>query len=141
MAWDNSRDLVAQATLLVADDALGSASRADLYPNCGPCRESFPRLQKLAQKYKGKGVVVIAINGMEGQQAFVLPKLRSKGYDFIPLRGNQQWALDAYHVQAFPSTFLIGKDGRMYFRPHLYDDSEERATGLEIDELLSHSGH
>ncbi len=77
----------------------------------------------------------MAINGMEGQQAFVLPKLRSKGYDFIPLRGNQQCALDAYHVQAFPSTFLIGKDGRMYFRPHLYDDSEQRATGLEIDRV------
>jgi thiol-disulfide isomerase/thioredoxin len=111
------------------------------YPNCGPCREYFPHLQKLAQKYKGKGVVVIAINDQEGQEAFVLPLLRSKGHDFIPLKGNEQWVRDVYHVQFFPSTFLIGEDGRIYFRPHVYDDSEERATGLEIDELLIHGGH
>ncbi|MHB1958364.1 MAG: redoxin family protein [Acidobacteriaceae bacterium] len=111
------------------------------FPNCGPCRESFPHLQKIAQKYKGQGLVVIAINGMEAQDSFVLPMLRSKGYDFIPLKGRQQWALDVYHVQAFPSTFLIGEDGRVYFRPHLYDDSDEHAVGLEIDELLSHSGN
>lgn len=111
------------------------------FPNCGPCRESFPHLQKIAQKYKGQGLVVIAINGIEAQDSFVLSMLRSKGYDFIPLKGRQQWALDVYHVQAFPSTFLIGEDGRVYFRPHLYNDSDEHAVGLEIDELLSHSGN
>lgn len=110
------------------------------YPNCGPCRASFPYLQQLASKYKDKGVVVLAINGMEGQAAFVLPLMRSKGYDFIPLKGNEEWASNVYHVRGYPSTFLIGEDGRLYFKPHVYDDMEERATELEIEELLTRSG-
>ena len=108
------------------------------FPNCGPCRESFPYLQEIAHKYKGKGLVVLAINDIEGQESFVLPLLKSKGYDFIPLKGNQEWAANVYHVRMFPSTFLIGGDGRLYFRPHIFNDLEERTTELEVEELLAH---
>jgi thiol-disulfide isomerase/thioredoxin len=110
------------------------------YPNCGPCRASFPYLQQIASKYKDKGVVVLAINGEEGQEAFVVPLLKNKGYDFLPLKGTSKWAHDVYHVQGYPTTFLIGADGRQYFKPHAYNDAEERATEMEIDELLAHSG-
>jgi thiol-disulfide isomerase/thioredoxin len=110
------------------------------YPNCGPCRGSFPHMQNIVGKYKDKGLVVLAINSMEGQEAFVLPFLKNRGYDFIPLKGSADWADDVYHVHMFPSTFLIGEDGRVYFRPHIYDDVEERAAELEIEELLAHSG-
>lgn len=110
------------------------------FPNCGPCRGAFPHLQNIVEKYNDKGLVVLAINAMEGQEAFVLPMLKNKGYDFIPLKGSEDWADDVYHVHAFPSTFLIGRDGRVYFRPHIYNDLEERAAGLEIEELLAHSG-
>ncbi len=111
------------------------------YPNCGPCRAAFPYLQQVASKYKDKNVPVLAINTIEGQQAFVLPFLKSKGYDFIPLKGNQKWVSDVYHVNGTPATFLIGADGRLYFRPHLWNQTEERSTELEINELLSHSGN
>jgi thiol-disulfide isomerase/thioredoxin len=106
------------------------------FPNCGPCRGAFLHLQNIAKKYNANGLVVVAINAMEGQEAFVEPLLKSKGYDFVPLKGNEDWAERVYHVRAFPSTFLIGKDGRVYFRPHLSDDLEERTTDLEIEELL-----
>jgi thiol-disulfide isomerase/thioredoxin len=110
------------------------------YPNCGPCRASFPYLQQIASKYKDKGVVLLAINGEEGQEAFVLPLLKNKGYDFLPLKGTNKWASDVYHVRGYPTTFLIGVDGRQYFSPHVYNDLEERAAEMEIEELLAHSG-
>jgi thiol-disulfide isomerase/thioredoxin/TolA-binding protein len=109
------------------------------YPNCGPCRAAFPYLEQLAIKYKEKGLVVLAINGMEGQEEFVLPLMKSKGYDFIPLRGNERWARDVYQVRGYPSTFLVGADGRLYYRPYINDDEDERATEIEIEELLAHS--
>lgn len=111
------------------------------FPNCGPCRQSFPYLQKIAHKYKESGLVVLAINNQQGQEAFVLPLLRSKGYEFIPLKGNEDWDGNVYHVRSFPSTFLIGPDGRQYFRPHIYNDFEERTAELEVEELLAHGGH
>jgi hypothetical protein len=54
-------------------------------------REAFPFLQQIAVKYKRQGVVVLAINDQEGQEADVVPILKSKGYDFIPLKGTQDW--------------------------------------------------
>lgn len=108
------------------------------YPNCGPCRQSFPFLQRLGKKYKDKGVVILAINGQEGQAAFVSPFLKSKGYDFIALMGNATWANKVYHVQGYPTTFLIGANGRVYFKPHVYNTLEERAAQMEIEELLAH---
>ena len=110
------------------------------FPNCGPCRGAFPLLENAVRKYQDKGLVVLAINSVEGQEAFVLPFLKNKGYDFIPLKGSEDWANDVYHVHGFPSTFLVGKDGQVYFRPHIYNDVEERSAGLEIEELLAHSG-
>lgn len=111
------------------------------FPNCGPCRESFPYLADLARKYKDKGVVVLAINGLKGQQAFVLPFLRSQNYDFVPLQGDMDWDANAYHVRAYPTSFLIGADGRQYFPVHHgLNDLEERSEALEIEELLAHGG-
>lgn len=111
------------------------------FPNCGPCRVSFPYLADLARRYKDKGVVVLAINSMKGQQAFVLPFLRSQGYDFVPLQADEDWDTKVYHVRFYPTSFLIGTDGRQYFAAHHnLDDVEERNEALEIDELLAHSG-
>jgi thiol-disulfide isomerase/thioredoxin len=110
------------------------------FPNCGPCRVSFPYLEDLARKYKSKGVVVLAINGMKGQEPFVLPFLRSQGYHFLPLQADETWDANVYHVRFYPTSFLIGADGRQYFPAHYnLNDLEERVEELEIDELLAHS--
>jgi thiol-disulfide isomerase/thioredoxin len=108
------------------------------YPNCGPCRESLPFLQQVAVKYKKQGVIVLAINDQEGQEDEVVPLFKSMGYDFVPLEGTQDWVDREYHVRGFPTTFLVGADGRVYFHPHLYDGLEERTAELEVQELLAH---
>jgi hypothetical protein len=97
-------------------------------------------LQQVAVKYKKQGVVVLAINVQEGQEDDVVPLFKSMGYNFIPLKGTQDWVYREYHVQAFPTTFLLGSDGRVYFRPHIYDRLEERTAELEVEELLAHGG-
>ncbi len=106
------------------------------YPNCSPCMRSFPYMQNLLTKFKDRGVAVLAINGMEGQAPFVLPLLKSKRVGFIPLKGNAKWCSDVYHVRGYPTTFLVGADGRVYFKPHVYDHAEQRTTELEIEALL-----
>jgi len=108
------------------------------FPNCGPCRQSFPYLQRIASKYRRNGLAVLAINGIKGQEPFAVQFLKSEGYEFIPLKGSEIWDENVYHVHAYPSTFLIGEDGRLYFRPHIYNRLEESATELEVNELLAH---
>lgn len=110
------------------------------FPNCGPCRESFPFLQQLASKYKDKGVDILVINATEGQEAFVLPFLRSTGYSFIPLRSNFDWVHTVYSVNHFPTTFFIGGDKRVYYETYVSDQAQERTAELELDLLLAHKG-
>lgn len=110
------------------------------FPNCGPCRASFPYMQQIALKYKNRGVTLLAVNGVRGQAPFVMPLMRNTGYDFLPLQANLKWCSDVYHVNEFPSTFLFGRDGRLYFRPHVYDWVSQQVAEGEINELLAHQG-
>ena len=111
------------------------------FPGCGPCRESMPRLEELAHKYSSRGVVILAINNVTGQAPFVPSFLRSHGYDFIPLEvPYDHWGEKVYHIHGYPTTFVIGADGRQYFEPRFVTDLQERAAELEIDELLAHAG-
>lgn len=107
------------------------------YPECGPCRESFPYLQKIAAKFKDKGVTVLAINSVKEQDKLVQPFLRSHRYDFLALKGNSKFAQNVYDVKSFPSTFVIGPDGNIYFRPFIYDDAREHSAEAAIEFLLT----
>ena len=68
-------------------------------------------LEDLARKYKDKGIVVLAINGLKGQKPFRLPFLQSQGYDFVPLQADMDWDSKVYHVTFYPTSFLIGRTG------------------------------
>ena len=123
---------------LSLDDLKGKVVLLDFwYPNCGPCMESMPYLQALWTKYKDSGLVFLGVNAIEGQADFVMPLVNSKKWGMIPLRGTEKWCSDVYNVRGFPSTFLIGGDGRVYFRPHVYDSHQYEIAEMEIDALLA----
>ena len=108
------------------------------FPNCGPCRASFPYVRTLIDRYKNnRGVVFLAINAFAGQEPFVMPLLRSEQIDWLPLKGNIEWCTNVYGVSAFPTTFLIGRDGKVYFKPHVGSLDGERSTEMAIDTLLA----
>lgn len=108
------------------------------FPNCGPCRASFPYVRKLIDKYKDNNdVAFLAINAIAGQEPFVMPLLRSEQINWLPLKGDIEWCTGVYGVSAFPTTFLIGRDGKIYFKPHVRNSDGERSTELAIDALLA----
>jgi len=108
------------------------------FPNCGPCRASFPYVRKLIDKYKDNNdVAFLAINAIAGQEPFVMPLLQSEQINWLPLKGDIEWCTGVYGVNAFPTTFLIGRDGKIYFKPHVRNSDGERSTELAIDALLA----
>lgn len=81
---------------------------------CPPCRDEMPSLELMAQRHEADGMLVVAINFREGggairrfveQMALGLPVLRDAEGD----------AARAFGVRVFPSTVLIGRDGRVAF--------------------------
>ncbi len=78
---------------------------------CGPCVQAMPIIEKVAEKFKGKGVELYAVNLQEGEDeinAFL--KDAKLGEIAIALDRNGKTAGD-YLAEAIPQTVLIGKDG------------------------------
>lgn len=120
------------------DDYKGKVVLLDFwFPNCGPCMQAMPYLQALWTKYKDSGLVFLGVNGVEGQADFVMPLVKSNHWGMIPLRGTGEWCTDVYKVRGYPTTFLIGADGRVYFSPEVRDSKQYEIAEMQIEALLA----
>jgi peroxiredoxin len=89
---------------------------------CGPCRQEMPHLNKLYEKYKSSGFVLLGVNVDDDttQAAGVASKL---GVTFPVLN-------------AMPSTVLIDRDGRVRYLHRGYQNGYENTYDRQIRELL-----
>lgn len=85
---------------------------------CGPCREELPGLEALAREYESQGVVLLAANQEspdldEAREAVTqwvtgLDPSMAK-YAIFP----DPSAREAFQVQALPTLYVIGRDGKI----------------------------
>jgi thiol-disulfide isomerase/thioredoxin len=77
---------------------------------CGPCIRVMPVMEEIANEYKDKGVILIAVNLRESAQ-----KIRSflQEQDLHPIVAlDKDGAVGTvYKAQAIPQTVIIGKEG------------------------------
>ncbi len=106
------------------------------FPNCGPCRGSFPLLERLYAKHKADGLVYLGINGLEAQDPQVMPLWKSLGLSFTPLKSTEKWSADVYGVTGYPTTFFIGADQQTYFKTHVYDENTFAIADMQLTALL-----
>ena len=81
---------------------------------CGPCRQSFPWMQQMQEKYRASGVEFIAINLDENRQdaeAF----MQKQGVSFTIVFDPSGTTPKLYKIPGMPSSFIIGKDGMILF--------------------------
>ena len=80
---------------------------------CGPCVSEMPEFQKLHEKYAAdKDVAILTINN--DTDLNVVKKFMGKNkYDFAVLRDEDY--LGKVGINAFPTTWFIGKDGKISF--------------------------
>lgn len=107
------------------------------FPSCVPCRVENPELQKILKKYGRDKFVILAINIRPEQDQFVLPYLRNNGFDFVPLRGNADFARTAFQVTDYPTNFLIDREGRVLSKLRAVRGEAIRTLELQIEMLLS----
>jgi len=82
--------------------------------HCGPCVKSMPDLQKLYEKYKDQGLLVIGCAGgnLQKTQEFLV----ANGYSYPGGMRSKQICLD-YAIRAEPTYFLIDRDGHLVWGP------------------------
>jgi thiol-disulfide isomerase/thioredoxin len=107
------------------------------FPECGPCRQEFPYLKAIYEKYKSQGLVVISINIVPAQDDLVLSSLRGYKLDFVPARDDDKTS-KAFGVRGVPENYIIGADGRLWFHPDfpISDRSKQRILELEVEALV-----
>ncbi|HEY1496578.1 MAG TPA: thioredoxin-like domain-containing protein [Candidatus Solibacter sp.] len=106
------------------------------YPMCGPCRGEFQFLQSVLEKYKDRGFQIIAVNAHPLEEDWVAPLMQGWRLGFLPVRGSEE-LLNAYNVTSFPSNFLYGRDGRIYYTPGPVSSADaRRELELHVEALL-----
>lgn len=80
---------------------------------CQPCLMEMPSLVKLHGKYKGRNFQVVSINVDDPEGKKVRAIARDYGLNYPILVGNDEIMKQFGGVQALPTSFIIGKDGRI----------------------------
>ena len=84
-------------------------------PWCMPCRDELPELEKLYERYRKDGLVVIGIS-VETSEAGIRKFMRKVPVTFPVLIDKQGQADHAYGFTGLPAGFLIGRDGAIRYR-------------------------
>ena len=78
---------------------------------CEPCRTEMPSLELLAQRHEGDGLDVIAVNYRETDAA-IRRFMEQLPFTLTIVRDTDGGAARDFGVRVFPTTVLIGRDGR-----------------------------
>jgi len=127
-------------------DLRGKVVVLDLWATwCGPCQASLPHVQEISEKYKSKGVVVLALCVYDEKEAYDGWLLENKMYTFpfaYDLAGNDRTSSIAailYGVKGIPTSFVIGKDGMVIAEIVGYMGKDDKRIEESIDKALAPS--
>jgi peroxiredoxin len=102
---------------------------------CSPCRQEMPQLNRLYEKYRASGFVLLGVNVDEDTRhaADVATKL---GLKFPVLLDTDKAVSRAYDLNTMPSTILIDRDGRVRYLHRGYLVGDEELYDKQIRDLL-----
>lgn len=105
------------------------------YIGCPPCVRSMPKLAKLHERFSRQGVVFMGINTTD-EPAKALEFVRRKGFNYS-FAFNGRSVADAYKVSAFPTMFVVGKDGTINFVHEGDGDDLEKVLEEAIEKEMA----
>ena len=102
---------------------------------CAPCRQEMPQLNRLYQKYRSSGFVLLGVNVDDdpSKAAEVATKL---GVTFPVLLDADKRVSKLYDLNTMPSTVVIDRDGKMRFLHRGYRAGTEAEYEQTIRGLL-----
>ena len=86
---------------------------------CGPCALEIPWFEEFQQQYKSKGFEVVGVSMDEDGWAAIKPYVASHKVNYRVLLGDDSVSQLYGGVDALPTTFIVDRDGRFAFPPHV----------------------
>jgi peroxiredoxin len=79
---------------------------------CGPCKEEMPAMERLYQKHRAQGLVVLALsNDSEGSTQRVARFIKESGFTFPVGLDPRLRVASLYGVRVLPSSLVIDRKG------------------------------
>ena len=121
---------------LKLSDLKGKAVMVDFWATwCGPCVAAMPHLVKLYEKYKSRGLEILAIScDDKADRHLVAPFAKEHKVTFPVLFDEGVGKL--YNVRGYPTSIFIDKQGHIRYRDMGFRDETPRELEVIFDELL-----
>ena len=106
------------------------------YKGCAPCGAALPTLQRMHEKYKDQGVVIIGIDPyddpVKADMADFIEK-RSVGYTVV---FSDRELPEKYRVTGYPTLFFIDREGKIVKYHEGFSASMEEEVEKQIQKML-----
>jgi thiol-disulfide isomerase/thioredoxin len=97
---------------------------------CGPCKASFPGMQKMVNKYKDdpnvKFVFIDTWEKGDEKQKNAAEFIANNKYTFQVLMDNDDKVVAEFKVEGIPTKFVIDKNGMVRFKAVGFDGSDDK---------------
>jgi peroxiredoxin len=102
---------------------------------CGPCKQEMPHLNRLYDKYRASGFVLLGVNIDDDPRAASSAAARM-GLRFPVLLDADKAVSRLYDLGSMPATVLVDRDGRVRFLHRGYREGVEDEYERQIRELV-----
>jgi thiol-disulfide isomerase/thioredoxin len=106
---------------------------------CYNCRNTLPYVKRWDEQYRDKGLTVVGVHSPELEEERVIDNVRretaSLGIRYPVVTDNDYATWRAYNVEAWPTIFVLDKEGRIRWT-HVGEGAYEEEEGL-IQKLLA----
>ncbi len=78
---------------------------------CPPCRKELPDLEALYQRFRSRGLVILAVSDEDAGK--VRPFIADRKLTYPVLLDPGRKVNELFHVEGIPKTFVYGRDGKL----------------------------
>ena len=98
---------------------------------CGPCKQSFPFMNELQSKYRAEGFEIVAVN-LDAKRDDADKFLAEVPARFTVAFDAKGESAKRFDVKGMPSSYLIGRDGKVVALHKGFKDEDRKALDAGI---------
>ena len=102
---------------------------------CAPCKEELPVLEKLYQKYKGRGLVVVGVS-VDEEAGNVAPFIKKMKVSFPIVHDAGHKIADRFKPPKMPSSYVVDRNGIVRHVHEGFHAKDAAALDAEVQALL-----
>lgn len=103
---------------------------------CEPCKKSFPWMHDIKQEYADQGFEILAVN-LDKDRKLADEFLKEMEVNFMVAFDESGKTASDYRLRGMPSSYLIGRDGRVYASHIGFRDNDKNNLQQAIQNLLN----